>query len=120
MSKRESRIAASEARAAWPPDSAVGLQVQQRDVEPEVAQDGLRARVEIGAAELQPASKRLGVVVPAAVCQRSAACVHQRLRRRDAGAPREVVLQPLAGRAVGLLREIAGGSAVSVTLPPSG
>ena len=36
--------------------------------------------------------------------------MHARVGGRDAGAPREVVLQPLAGRAVGLLRQVAGGT----------
>jgi hypothetical protein len=35
--------------------------------------------------------------------------VHARVGVRDAGAPREVVVQPLAGSAVGFLREVAGG-----------
>ena len=40
-----------------------GLQVEQRRVEAEVAQDGLGARLEVGAAELQPGLEGLGVAV---------------------------------------------------------
>ena len=40
-----------------------GLQVEQRGIQPEVAQDRLRARLEVGAAEREPRLERVGVAV---------------------------------------------------------
>ena len=107
-SKRDSRIAANEARAACPPLKAHGLQLQQRHIEPEIAQHDLRPHLEIGAAQLQPRLQRLGVVVAATDRQRLGLRVHPRLRRRDPGPPREVVVQTLARRPIGLLRQVSG------------
>ena len=47
--RRARRLAARERRR---------LQLEQRDVEPEVAQDGLRAWLEVGAAEREPVPRR--------------------------------------------------------------
>jgi hypothetical protein len=94
-----------------------GLELQQRGVEPEVAQDGLRPRLEVGAAERQPGLERarVGVGRPGlARRHRVGGGVHARVGGRHPGAPREVVLEALAGRAVGLLRQVArrpGGQA---------
>ena len=71
-----------------------GLQVEQRRVEPEVAQDGLGARLEVGAAEREPALERVGVAVRGAGRvgrHRGGRLVHARVGGRDAGAAREVV-----------------------------
>ena len=88
-----------------------GLQVEQGGVQPEVAQDRLGARLEVGAAEREPGLERLGVAVLGARRVRREVVrgrLHARAGLGDAGAPREVVVQPLAGRAVGLLRQVAG------------
>ena len=123
-SKRESRIAASEARAAWPPDERHGLEVEQRRVQPEVAQDGLRARLEVGAAEREPRLERVRVALGGAgrvgrhrVAWRRARARRRRRRRCGArGSP------AAARRARG--RAPAAGSrrrpAVRRTLPRSG
>ena len=90
-----------------------GLEVQQRRVQPEVAQDGLRARLQVGAAEREPGLERLGVAVRGAgriAREIVRGGLDERVGGGDAGAPRQVVVQPLAGRAVGLLRQIAGGA----------
>ena len=111
-SKRESRIAASDARAAWPPDSAAVSRSSSAGIEPEVAQDRLRALLQVGAAEPEPRLERVRVAVGGAghlARHRVRGGVHARVGLRHAGAPREVVLEPLAGRAVGLLRQVAGG-----------
>ena len=90
-----------------------GLEVEQRGVEAEVAQDGLRARLEVGAAERQPRLEGVGVAVRGAGASAARSArrgLHARVGVGDAGAPREVVLERLAGRAVGLLRQVAGGA----------
>ena len=100
-----------------------GLQVEQRGIQPEVAQDRLRALLQVGAAEREPRLERVGVAVRGAGRVRRQLVrggLHARVGGGDAGAPREVVVQPLAGRAVGLLRQVAGGPAVSRTPPRSG
>ena len=89
------------------------LQREQRRVEPEVAQHRLGALLEIGAAEREPALERVGVRVRGAGLlgrHRVGRLVHERVGGRDAGAAREVVVDALAGSAVGLLRQVAGGA----------
>ena len=98
-----------------------GLQVEQRGIEPEVAQDRLRALLQVGAAEREPRLERLGVAVRRAGRvgrQVVRGGLHARIGVGDAGAPREVVVQPLAGSAVGLLRQVAGASRRSAARSP--
>ncbi len=86
------------------------LQVEQRRVEAEVAQHGLCARLQVGAAEAEPGLEGLGVAVGRAVRVRGhggGRLLHARVRRRHPGPAREVLLHALAGRAVGLLRQVA-------------
>jgi hypothetical protein len=89
-----------------------GLPVEQRGIQPEVAQDRLRPLLQVGAAEREPCLERLGVAVPRAGRvgrQVARGGLHACVGDRDPGAPGEVVLEPLAGRSVGLLRQVAGG-----------
>ena len=99
------------------------LQREQRRVEPEVAQHRLGARLEVGAAEREPALERVGVGVRGAGLlgrHRVGRLVHERVGGRDAGAAREVVVDALAGSAVGLLRQVAGGAGRQADRAPVG
>jgi hypothetical protein len=82
------------------------LQVEQGGIQPEVAQDRLGALLQVGATEREPRLERAGVALRGAgrIRRQLVRGGSQRLRVCDAGAPREVMVQPLAGRAVGLLR----------------
>ena len=88
------------------------LEVEQGGIEPEVAQDRLGPRLEVRAAQPEPRLERVRVALRGARrvlrAISSAAACDARVGAGDAGPPREVVLQPLPGRAVGLLRQVAG------------
>ena len=89
-----------------------GLLREQRRVEAELAAHRLGARLEVGAAEPEPLLERVRVGRVGAVRalgHPGRGRLHARVGRGHAGAACEVGLERLAGRAVGLLRQVAGG-----------
>ena len=79
------------------------------DREPEVVGHGAEPRLEVGAAEREPAFQRLGVGVVGPVvarAERVGGLVERDLRRRHAGPPPEVVAHGLAVETLDLLRQV--------------
>ena len=112
-SKRASRIAASAARAASPPESGRHLALGARP-EADVGQDGAGAGLEVLAAEREEAVERVGVGAaraPGSAPSRAASASISALGGADAGAPREVAEHRLARPRLGLLRQVADGAA---------
>ena len=91
-SKRLSRIAASDARAACPPDSVAVGASSERLREPEVGAHRADAGVEVGAAEREVAVERARVASSAPglrSASAAAAALELGVRRRHAGAAAE-------------------------------
>ena len=113
---RLSSTAASEARAAWPPERAVASTVEPVVGEPEIVADLGGPRVEVGAAEREVPLQGHVVVLGrvhrhggVGRRERAGRPVELTHGRGHARAPCEVVAQRLARSEVGLLGEEADG-----------